>query len=99
MDSEKQIAEMANDLNDCITEFVTDTGDVYIDDEVTAQKMFNKGYCKQNEGEWETIPDYTPNTLIAYRHICSVCKTIYKDIRAYGHKYCHECGAKMKGGE
>lgn len=99
MDREKQVAEMASDINDCITEFVTDTGDVYIDDEATAQKMFDKDYRKQNEGEWETIPDYTPNTLIAYRHICSVCKTTYKDIRPYGHKYCHECGAKMKGGK
>ena len=49
MDREKQIEKMANDLNDCITEFVTDVGDVYIDDEATAQKMFDKGYCKQSE--------------------------------------------------
>lgn len=49
MDREKQIAEMAVDINDCITEFVTDVGDVYIDDEATAQKMFDKGYRKQSE--------------------------------------------------
>lgn len=49
MDREKQIEEMASDINDCITEFVTDTGDVYIDDEATAQKMFDKGYRKQSE--------------------------------------------------
>lgn len=39
MSREKQIAEMAVDINDCITEFVTDVGDVYIDDEATAQKV------------------------------------------------------------
>lgn len=57
------------------------------------------GNIKQSEGEWETIPDYQPNKLITYRHICSVCKTFYKDIRSHGHTYCHECGSKMKGGE
>ena len=49
IDKEKQVTEMASDINDCITEFVTDTGDVYIDDEATAQKMFDKGYRKQSE--------------------------------------------------
>ena len=64
-----------------------------------AEALYNTGYRKQSEGEWETIPDYQPNKLIAYRHICSECKTTYKDIRPHGHKFCHECGAKMKGGE
>lgn len=48
-------------------------------------------------GEWETVPDYQPDRLTTYRHICSVCKTTYKDIRPHGHNYCHNCGAKMKG--
>ena len=61
-----------------------------------AKDLYWHGYRKQSEGEWETIPDYQPNKLIAYRHICSVCKTTYKDIRPHGHKYCHECGAHMK---
>lgn len=63
-----------------------------------AKRAYEKGWRKQSEGEWETIPDYRPEKLIAYRHICSVCKNTYKDIRPHGHKYCHECGAKMKGG-
>lgn len=54
MDRENQIEEMASDLNDCITEFVTDTGDVYIDDEATAQKMFDKGYRKIVKTDWLT---------------------------------------------
>ena len=65
----------------------------------TFANLEKAGYRKQSEGEWETIPDYQPNKLITYRHICSVCKTFYKDIRPHGHKYCHECGAKMKGGK
>ena len=63
-----------------------------------AERAYNAGYRKQSEGEWETIPDYS-RSLITYRHICSVCKTFYKDIRSQGHTYCHECGSKMKGGE
>lgn len=50
-------------------------------------------------GEWETIPDCQPNRLLAYRHICSVCKTTYKDLNCHGHNYCHWCGAKMDGKE
>lgn len=49
MDRENQIEKMASDINDCITEFITDTLDVYVDDEATAQKMFDKGYRKQSE--------------------------------------------------
>jgi hypothetical protein len=48
-------------------------------------------------GEWETIPDCQPDRLLAYRHICSVCKTTYKDLNCHGHNYCHWCGAKMDG--
>jgi hypothetical protein len=47
-------------------------------------------------GEWETTADATPNWL-AYTHICSVCKTSYKDLISKGHNYCHNCGAKMDG--
>ena len=54
MDKEKQVTEMASDINDCITEFVTGTGDVYIDDEATAQKMFDKGYRKIRTTDWLT---------------------------------------------
>lgn len=49
-------------------------------------------------GKWETIPDYS-QALISYRHICSECKIVYKDIRSYGHNYCPNCGAKMDGKE
>lgn len=54
MDREKEIEEMACDINDCITEFVTGVGDVYIDDETTAQKMFDKGYRKIQTTDWLT---------------------------------------------
>ena len=47
-------------------------------------------------GEWETIPDYS-HALTTYRHICSECKTVYKDVRPHGNNFCHICGAKMDG--
>lgn len=61
-----------------------------------ATAIYDAGYREQIEGELETIPDYS-RALITYRHICGVCGCSYKDIRPNGHKYCHECGAKMKG--
>lgn len=98
MSKEKQIEEMARTLcgekekrcQDCDS---YDLCEFWIE----ASTLHYNGYRKQCEGEWETIPDYS-RSLITYRHICSVCKTFYKDVRPHGHKYCHECGAKMKGG-
>ena len=91
MSKEKQIEEMAYEIE-------TRTGYLKSTCYISAEILYNAGYRKQSEGEWETIPDYQPNKLITYRHICSECKTTYKDIRPHGHKFCHECGAKMKGG-
>ena len=54
MSREKEIEEMASDINDCITEFVTGAGYMYIDDEATAQKMFDKGYRKIRTTDWLT---------------------------------------------
>ena len=88
MSREKQIEEITNELI-----FLGN-----VNRGIIAKHLYEKGYRKQSVGEWETIPDCQPDKLLTYRHICSVCKTTYKDIRPYGHKYCHECGAKMKGG-
>lgn len=94
IEEEKQIEKMAKIIYDNrpIPEIWQEEA------EEIAHILYNAGYRKQSEGEWETIPDYS-RSLITYRHICSVCKTFYKDIRSRGHTYCHECGSKMKGGE
>ena len=97
---EKQIIEeMTKDLCDIECKGMKcDTCDGYACEyRMQAEALYNAGYRKQSEGEWETIPDYS-RELITYRHICSECKTFYKDIRPHGHKFCHECGAEMKGG-
>ena len=96
MSKEKQIEEMAK--SNCAfcrsrTNCKLDTCDCAYEE---AEHLYNAGYRKQSEGEWETIADYS-RSLTTYRHICSECKTFYKDLMPHGHKFCHECGAKMKG--
>ena len=60
-----------------------------------ADYLTDKGYRKQSEGEWlvkwrSTFPQYEPS-----EYECSNCG--YR--RTVLHKYCPNCGAKMKGGE
>ena len=61
-----------------------------------AEFLYNAGYRKRREGEWERV--------INHRE-CSKCgyKAPYKKIKAGYHlldltKFCPNCGAKMKGG-
>ena len=62
-----------------------------------AEHLYNAGYRKQSEGEWETILHYPRGEMFnAYSHICSVCKYFYKDVRPIGYDFCPNCGAKMK---
>lgn len=66
-----------------------------------AERIYCAGYRKQIVGEWETILHNPRGEMLnVYSHICKVegCGYFYKDIRPYGHKFCPNCGAKMKGG-
>ena len=59
-----------------------------------AEQLYNAGYRKQSEGEWiikwkSTIPQYEPS-----EYQCSNCELT----RSVKHKFCPNCGAKMKGG-
>lgn len=53
----------------------------------TAEAIYNAGYRKKIEGEWEQKGLWNPR--------CSVCKA-YSN---YEGNFCPNCGAKMKGGE
>lgn len=58
-----------------------------------AEALYNEGYRKQIEGEWvvkfrSTFPQYEPS-----EYECSICR--YKGTVL--HKYCPNCGARMKG--
>lgn len=95
MSKEKQIENLASFLFHETKSYNTSWSE---DCDKLAEDLYNAGYRKQSEseGEWETIPD-SLSGFISYRHICSECKTFYKDISPRGHNYCHNCGAKMKG--
>lgn len=66
-----------------------------------AKALYDANYRKQSEGEWENILHNPRGEMLnVYSHICKVegCGYFYKDIRPYGHNFCPNCGAKMKGG-
>ena len=86
LEREKREGIMSADLQECFTEF-NSNGEIYVDFDVTAEKMVAKGYRKQSEGEWK-------NGVTGY--ICSVCGNQEATNR---YSFCPNCGAKMKGGE
>lgn len=67
-----------------------------------AVALYNAGFRKQSEGEWEKYPD--EHEICATEFVCSVCKESFcssemtdKELLAML-KYCPNCGSKMKGG-
>ena len=63
-----------------------------------AEALYNAGYRRQSEGEWETEELTKADSYLFFSHICSNCNYFYKDARPFGYDYCPNCGAKMKGG-
>ena len=65
-----------------------------------AEHLYNAGYRKQIEGEWIEQIKTTTNIIGMTAHyiinFCSNCGYKIGAIR-YRHKYCPNCGAKMKG--
>lgn len=86
MNQEKQIEEMAFDLENhtCMSQFQA---------EIASRMLYNAGYRKQSEGEWEkrTFVIFD-SAKVGYR--CSECNTTWDAPT----NYCPNCGAKMKGG-
>lgn len=89
---EKQIEEMARILCRFYTsedDYCGKCPDCVVRDE--AKRLYNAGYRKQIEGEWELHSDGSGT--------CSECHKRQKNIWDYDRwqPYCGECGAKMKG--
>lgn len=100
-DTDKRaIEEMAHDLcgrcqdGICVVDGKPCNLDLDCTCQINATTLYNAGYRKQREGEWlvkwrSTFPQYEPS-----EYECSNCG--YR--RTVLHKYCPNCGAKMKGG-
>jgi hypothetical protein len=80
---------------------------------VSAKKLYNAGYRKQKEGEWEWFEEWNPSTPEHPRECddcgwrCGECKTALADIvggywddpdKKPNFNFCPNCGAHMKGG-
>jgi hypothetical protein len=95
MSKEKQIEEMAK----AICEHYVNGGCgrcTYCFCDGDALKLYNAGYRKQSEGEWEKVMHHRECSKCHYRAPYKKIKNGYflQDLTAY----CPNCGAKMKGG-
>lgn len=101
MGKEKQIEGIVKAIKKkCIDIFyekgllVDDCPFPYTCEECMARQIYNAGYRKQSEAEWEKRVFIIFDTeKVGYR--CSSCNTTWDTPTAY----CPHCGAKMKGGE
>jgi hypothetical protein len=99
MSQEKQIEEIANDINKhCCSLAEQFCGETSCNACLT-MFLYNAGYRKQEEGEWE----YEQlDNFRKYKVTCPFCKSYYiGNYDAYDDpeyfNFCPECGAKMKG--
>jgi hypothetical protein len=90
-----QIEEMANDLRKSEHWYFDDTDcDFELNRKKTAENLYNAGYRKQSEGEWEKrVFIVFDSEKVGYR--CSSCNTTWDTSTSF----CPNCGARMKGGE
>jgi DNA-directed RNA polymerase subunit RPC12/RpoP len=97
MSKEKQIEEMAKDIEDtCENKGCNEYRDC---SKCRAEWLYELGYRKQSEGEWtKHLDEYD----CEYAK-CSHCGEEYYDANGEDtidmfYKYCPNCGARMKGG-
>ena len=98
MSRDKQIEEMAKVLcEDCAKDttpcVLTKSGKMCVAVSGQAEALYNAGYRKKSEGEWNckwksTYPQYEPD-----EYCCSNCGCVENSRR----NFCPECGAQMKG--
>lgn len=96
MDKQQQVLEMAKDIcrvklncNDVCNPISACDALKY------AERAVEAGYSKQSEGEWIS------NELGGYKYAfyCSECGWVDGYPFNDRHKFCPNCGARMKGGE
>ena len=107
---EKQIEEITDTINDL---YGVDAMYYGVDSNAIAHHLYEKGYRKQGEGEWEWFEEWSPSTPEHPRECddcgwrCGECKSALADmVGGYWDdasekpklEYCPNCAAKMKGG-
>jgi uncharacterized protein with PIN domain len=95
MDKEKQIEEIALDLNSII--HFKDNG--LVARYATAEAMYELGYRKQSKGEW--VRQNKIKGKVIPEAVCSECgrEVVYQviDNKYFFENFCPHCGARMKG--
>lgn len=62
-----------------------------------AERAVEAGYCKQREGEWTRVEVNGVNYgQVYYQH--KECEVNETELFLSPHRFCPNCGAKMKGG-
>lgn len=96
MGKEKQIEDMAR-ITKAHCELDNQCGSCHWEtcNDCFAEILYNAGYRRQSEGEWIS------NELGGYKYAfyCNECGWVDGYPFNDRHKYCPNCGAKMKGGE
>lgn len=101
MDKDRQIEEIKRDIAPLLNAYVANTtGECWNGSEEdigkVANRLIEKGYRKQSEGEWR-------EDIVAFCNVCSLCKA---KVDRYAIKcnsgklnFCPNCGAKMTKGD
>lgn len=95
-EQEKQIEEMANEINEMdepnahYYDKRLKAHEAFVDCFTIAKHLYNKGYRKVEQGEW-LCKQTMIRTPTAKNHICSVCGNEV----ARCTPYCAECGVEM----
>lgn len=92
-DKEKQIEEMAFTLGDACAGVPHKVCETTPCNHCRAEALYNAGYRKQSEGKWKLCSAFDDFLK------CSCCGYDRPWQTAIEHKFCPNCGAKMKGGE